>query len=308
MNCALTDIARRHPGRARRGFSLVEMMVALTISVAFLGGAYAAYSQISKAHTASEARMVAMRNGRAALSTISEELKGANRLGNDFGFLGEDETSAKGDGIDNDLDGAVDEGAVKVEAEPNYNAAADDHHALLGDLRERPLHVGRADLGDGHVDADIRFGRDRLSFRIYPRVPTPNMRSKTITYELVSEYDGQQDVLLRRTSIERDGQSPLESEAPLAFGVVGLDLLYWNPNASPESQGWLTQWDASKSDTFASPRLPLPASVYVRLTLYADPRPRANVADGQPMQTIAMETIVNIEEIINDAQYPRPTL
>ena len=42
--------------------------------------------------------------------------------------------------------------------------------------------------------------------------------------------------------------------------------------------------------------------------MIADPRPLESLVSGQPMDVIPLETIVNIEAIINDAQYPEAEL
>lgn len=299
MSCALIKT---------RSFTMIEMLVAVLIASAFLGGVYSSYIQIHKAHDRAEARIEAMRNGRTALMTLSEELKSINRLGADFLIVGLDAALAFGDGRDNDGDDLFDE--EKVDGLDNDgDAPVDDtgRHAIIGNLRERPLFEGRTDMGDLGVDEDVNYGRDRIIFRIFPRTTTENLLLKTVTLA-VTEFDGQSDVLVRQTVIEREGQEPLVGLAPLAFDVKGFDLLYWDPNATPEFQGWVETWDSSEVANFDPPRLPLPASIYARLTLRADPLPGELTPDGAPLQTVILETIVNIEETINDARYPRPSL
>lgn len=88
---------------------------------------------------------------------------------------------------------------------------------------------------------------------------------------------------------------------PIAFGVLGFDLLFWDSNALPGEQAWLEEWDSTDE-------LPntMPASVYIRLTLYADARPIESYEPGQPVDTITLESIVNIDSVINSASYLRP--
>jgi hypothetical protein len=185
-----------------------------------------------------------------------------------------------------------------------------DRHAVIGSYRERPLKVAKVDLGDLDVDEDVLFGNDALIFTIHPspNAPDPGFILKTVTYA-IGTYDGQDNVLLRQTRIERAGLEPLVGLAPLAFDVLGFDVLYWNPNAAPADQGWVKTWDSSQQPNFAPPKLPLPASVYARLTIRADRRPAEQTASGAPVEVSILESVVNIEQTIsNNVLYPRPKL
>jgi prepilin-type N-terminal cleavage/methylation domain-containing protein len=311
MNCVSTKPFSHHPRPGSSGFTLLEILLAVAISSAFLAGAYTAYIQISKAHDASEARMDALRNARAALVTMSRELKSDIMADSQVGLTSVNKVLAFGDGIDNDGDGKIDEEIVDGkldEAGGETGVSETSYHAKLGNLYERPLFTSQPDLGDAQVDVDAKFGHDEITFRT---APPPGMISKTISYYInETTFDGHPNVLMRHTEIESpDGGTPLTTDAPLAFGVLGLDLLYWNPNAQPQDQGWVVAWDSRLSDNFASPKLPLPASIYLRLTMYADPRPQAAVAiDGQPVQTVTLETVVDFEQTIGSKKYPRPNL
>lgn len=307
------------PRRPRSAFSLLELLVAMLVTMLFLGGVYTTFVQISKGHQASEARMEALRSGRAALATIGEELKAVNTRGNktQYHFLGVHFSFISGDGNDNDRDGLVDEEEVDgVIDSPttSTNALDSDRHALLADgLQERPNWVGSADQGDAEVDVDAVFGRDVLTFRVYPTGGASGVDYKQITYE-VKDFDNQSNVLVRRVEIyPSDGSMGQVAEAPLAFNVAGFDLLYWNPDPTlPQLLlGWNTDWDSDIFNSIPGVNFMLPASVYIRLTLNADPRPAETVQAARaenpdaPMDVITLETTVNIEEIIGDSQYPR---
>jgi hypothetical protein len=95
------------------------------------------------------------------------------------------------------------------------------------------------------------------------------------------------------------------STSPLAFKVAGFDLLFWDPNVPAINQKWLIDWDSTLPAS-----LQLPASIYIRLTMLADPRPAEALVPGQPMDVIPLETIVNIEKIIDSPEYnaQRPSL
>lgn len=294
-------------GRAGMGFTIAELIVAMAVALAFLSGVYMTFIQVIKAHNLAQARTAASINARTAIATLSDEIKSIDTLAGNFLMIGIDAALTYGDGIDNDLDGSIDEEKVDGLNNDGDGSPGDDQHAVLGSLRERPLYASREDLGDRNVDEDCVFGRDVLIFRSYPAIPTPDMLFKSVSYA-VTDYDGQSNVLVRQTRIERVVGEPLVGVAPIAFGVLGFDLLYWDPNAAPASQYWVQTWDSSQSSTFAPPRLPLPAAVYIRLTMAADPRPGEAIAPGSPIQTLIMSTVVDVEETIGDVLYPRPVL
>jgi len=304
MNCASTKAPGRRAVSSRGGFTLIELLIALAIASAFLTGLYTAFSKILRAHDHAEARLEALRNARTAITTISDEFKGINSLGSDYLLIGLDQPLTYGDGIDSDADGNLE--PRPVDGQPGALPGS-DRHAMIGSHTERPLYVGRPDEGDTEIDTDARFSHDSIVLRIFPRVPTPELTLKTVTYNIES-YDGQPNVLVRRSRIERTGSEPLVGVAPLAFDVLSFDILYWNPNAPPQQQYWVTTWDSTQAANFDPPRLPLPASLYIRLTLNADDRPHASIQPGAPVETVLLESIVNVEQTIGDALYPRPDL
>jgi len=262
--------------------------VALAISSVFLVGAYAAFVQISVAQHASEARAEALRNGRTALATMSSELKSIISLQGEL--IGVDDAAPYGDGIDNNANGKVDE--KRLNGQPDSAGAA-----TTGAVpRELTSWTKRPDPGDPGVDQDCLFGRDQVMFDIFPSIPTPGMTAKWVRY-VIANYDGQPNVLLRETMIEIGGATPNPgvqpvNATPIAFGVLGFDVLYWNPNVPAAQRGWVATWDTR---TVPAAQLGLPASVFIRLTLYADPRPYETWTPGRPVETIKLETMVNIE-------------
>lgn len=309
MNCASNKpLGRRAPAS---GFSLVEMLLAIAITSAFVVGVYAAFISINKGHKEVEARIQALSNGRTALSMMSEEIKSAGFTGSSHYFFAVPSKLAYGDGIDNDGDGKVDEELVNGTLDVAANQSTivqNDRHAQIGRLTERPLQVGKADLGDAQLDVDAKFGQDTLAFDIYPRVPTAQLARKRVIYS-PGTYDNQPNVLLRTTySYAADNSLVTSSSAPLAFGVAGVDMLYWDPNAQPANQKWVSSWDSRTESTFANPKLPLPAAVYIRLTMIADPRPAEALTPRQPMVVMPLETMVDIESVIHNARFPRPRL
>lgn len=319
MSCASTRTTTK---AGRRGFSLMELLIAVAITLAFMSGIYMTYIQVLRTHTEAEQRLEAMRNGRAALTTLSSELKALNRAANpgfdDILLIARRDVLDHGDYIDNDRDGQVDEETVNGldDDATSGTAVANDRHALIGSLYERPLWVGKTDLDDAGVDEDCKFGHSFLTLRIFPSAPTLNMVSKTITYAIAT-YDDQDNVLVRQTIIENATGEPSVTVAPLAFGVLGFDVLYWDPNEAPASQYWVDRWDSSATDPAhpaateppaLDPPIGLPASIYVRLTLMADRHGAEALAAKTAVQTLTLETMIDIEQTIGDARYPRPGL
>lgn len=292
-----------------RGFSLLEILVAMAVATAFLAGAYTVFIQTLQEYDRLEARSEAVRNARSAINSLSDELREISANGADFLLVGVDNNLLYGDGIDNDNDGDIDEERFDGLNNDNPGAlpSAIDRHATLISLQERPLKAGVTDLGDLDVDEDPVWGQDLMIFRVYPTNPTPGVLFKTITYA-ITDYDGQSNVLVRQVRIEPSDDDVEVAITPIAFGVMGFDVLYWDPNASPAEQRWVTSWDSSDAASFDYPRLPLPASIYVRLTMFTDSRPPEIINEGDPVDVLIMQTMLNVEQTISDAQFPRPIL
>lgn len=302
-------------GRRRAGFTIMEILVSMAIALTFLSALYTSFIQLLRASDSTRARVEAMRNGRAALLTLSDEFKAISRSGGDYLLIGENADQTFGDGKDDDADNSVDEETLDgFDEDADYNPLTDDRHALLATILltsyyERQSYVLVDDLGDVHVDEDVVFGDDALSFQLFPPAIDASLTSATISYGL-GTLDGQDHVLLRTAKVEDPGGTTT-TISPLAFGVVGLDFLYWDPNRVPGAPlrslrpDWVTDWDSRDVLTFLPPQLPLPASIYARLTLYADRRPLASHQPGEPVDTLKVETIINLEDIIGDATYPR---
>lgn len=305
MNCVSTR--PRALKRARTGYTLVEILVALAIASAFLGGLYSAVIQILKQQNAAEARTEAVRNGRAASSMIGEELTNIIPTGvNAFLQAVPDKSLGYGDRIDNDGDGKVDEETVNGKDDdgdaPFIGNASLAH---FGKYQERPARGMAIEPGVSGVDEDCVFGRDKLTFTAQMKAPTPGI--KAVSY-YIGQYDGLSNVLLRDVAVVNIEGLPgtVERTTPLAFGVLGFDVLCWDSNGAPDKQAWLTEWNSVQH---YAPELKLPASIYLRLTLAADPAIKAGDWHGdRPIQTLVMENTVNIESVIKNKKFQRPTL
>ena len=330
--------SRSRLGRQRAGFlprtafTLLELLVALAIAMTFLGALYTSLIGMLTALDEAAARMEALRNGRAALQTLSNEIKMIGRSGSEFLVVGLNRTAAFGNGINEDEDDETDEEVLDGRDDdaltPDWSAPADELHAQIGTIDpvfERYAYTTLGgfgalfgaeadDHGDLHVDEDVRFGLDSIVFRIPPTSPIEGFLLRRITYTIGS-FDGERHVLIRQSRTEFTDRPPVETTAPIAFGVLGFDVLYWDPNADPDPgvprddrPGYVESWDSTEVDGFDSPMLPLPASILVRVTLHADRTGIEGYNDGDVVRTIHLQTVINIEETIGDALYPRPTI
>lgn len=295
------------PCRPDRAVSLIELMVAVAISLAFLGGVAMAFIQISKAADRAESQQDAIARARAAIERISIDVKQA-RINPNFPvqfFIGESVALTYGNGKDDDGDGAIDEEVIDGLDNDGDWTPADDRHAVVNGTAERQNWMGTPDLGDGSVDEDFRFNQDTLEFRIYPDPRIPTSRDEIVRYE-IGTFDGEDNVLMR-TLVRNPGDLTEETfSEPLAFQVLSLDFLYWNPNVEVDGVPyWVTTWDATTTLTGPDPRMPYPIAVYISVTVYADTRPFETYNAGEVVDTLTVNTVVNIEQMLKDTRWQR---
>lgn len=316
-------------GRGESGFTILEVIVASAISMTFLAALYSGFLQILSTADQADARVEALRNAQAAIATLTDELKTINTSGANIFLIGTNAARTFGNGFDEDGDGDVDEELLNGrDDDGDWDPATDDLHVplpgfpVLADrfafTAQPPLGalfgIDADDLGDFHVDEDVRFGADALTFQITLAAAAPNVVLRQITYG-ITDFDGQRFVLVRESRTEFSDAPPVVTTAPLAFGVLGFDLLYWDPNGDPDPGStretrpyWVQTWNSDNVATFDPPGSPLPASIYVRVTVYADGIPFELYNDGQLVRTLQMQTVINVEEIIGSASYPRANL
>jgi len=301
-HCILHETRRRAP---LRGVTLMEMLVAITISGIFLAGVMEAFIYMIRTSENAEAKLEAVTNARAALERMSMEIKAARidpRRPIQF-FHGLSVDLSHGDAMDNDGDGVVDEEIRNAEDDDrDYVLASDDYHVNFGSgLLERSGLINLPDLGDGHVDEDCRFSRDTLEFRTFPDPENPGFREKTIQYE-VGIFDNQSNVLIRRVIYNpTDPATSYQEEDPIAFNVLSLSFLYFDPNRIP--MYWISEWDSLYAPLFPDPQIELPVAVHILVTVYAGTEPFEEYQPGSPVETITLETVVNIEQVLKDERY-----
>jgi type II secretory pathway pseudopilin PulG len=301
MSCASGISGRFH--RRPGGLTLVELLVAIAIVMAFLGSTVLAFIQIMRASDLAQARMDALSNARHAAELMTIEFKRArpgppastppNR------FVGMTASLETGNGKDDDNDGKVDEESVNgLDDDGDWTIGDDRHAAVSGTVRERKRFVGTADLGDGRVDEDARFARAKVRFRTFD--------STTGTREVrfyVGEFDGTTNVLLREVTIDAGGPEQKTATFPVAFNVLSFSLLFWDQNSTTtQAKYWRTDWN-SEDYPPAGPLPALPASVAIGLTVYAGTRPLALQPPGEPLDTVTVSSMVDIESVLDDPRY-----
>jgi hypothetical protein len=264
-----------------------------------------AFIYILRSSEEAEVKLEAVTNARAALERMSMEIKTARidpRRPIQF-FWGRNIDFLYGDAIDNDRDGRVDEEIRNAgDDDSDYVAGTDDLHVNFGSgIQERINFINWADLGDGSVDEDCRFSNDNLQFITFPDIDNPGYREKRISYE-IDTFDGQPNVLVRHVTYNpNDPTSTYEEEDPLAFNVLSLNFMYWDSNRIP--MNWVSSWDSLYAPMFPDPQIELPIAVHISITIYSDPEPFNEYQAGQRVETITLETIVNIEQVLKDERY-----
>lgn len=295
----------RMKNKYKRGMTLVEILLAVAISLAFLSGVLMAFSQIMKTSDLAKARLEAVNNARSALEFMSIDIKAA-RMNYSIpfqNFTGTDATLSYGNGIDDDGDNKIDEETFDgKDNDGDWDSAKDDRHASAGGYFERAQFVSQADLGDAHVDEDCKFSRDSLTFRIYPDTANPNSRDDLITYSIINDVAtyGEPNVLVRTIIKDYSSASPTTESAPVAFNVLSLDILYFNPNTMWPY--WETSWDASTIAPHTN-NIPLPVSVYLAITIPAGVFDINKYNPGDKVETVTLETVVNIEQVLIDPRW-----
>ena len=289
----------------KNGITLIELLVAITITGIFLAGVMEAFIYIIRSAEESEANLEAVTNARAALEIMSKEIKTARidrRRPIQF-FHGQSLDELYGDRVDNDQDGRLDEEIRDAQDDDgDYLIGIDDLHTNFnGGLYERQDLLNISDLGDRHIDEDCRFSRDSLEFITFPDPNNPGFQEKNIRYQITT-YDGQPNVLVRHITYNpHDSDNTYEEEDPIAFGVLSLSFLYWDPNRIP--MNWVTSWDSLYAPMFPDPQIELPVAVHIAVTVYAGIDPFEEYQPGQKVDTITLETVVNIEQVLKDERY-----
>lgn len=292
----------RLPTSKSRAWTLVELLVVLVIVLTVTSGIVLTFVQILRASDRSERMVQAHENARAAAEAIALFVKAARvepTEPNQF-FQGINLPTLQGDRVDNDNDGRIDEEQPDGLDNDADWVSADDRHAVIGGIPERQAFVGQPDLGDVHVDEDTVFHSDQLQLAIFPDPAVPGSRDEITSFS-IGTWEDETNVLLQRT-VRIDGTGPGVAEvAPLAFNVLSLNLLYWDPNGSQPY--WVDRWDALSNPVRPAPGIELPAAVYISVTVYAGRIPLDQLGPTDPIESVTATTLVTVESIIHDPRY-----
>jgi prepilin-type N-terminal cleavage/methylation domain-containing protein len=309
-------------GNNRRGLSLTEVLVALAISLIFLGSVVTAYVQIAKAADFAEAQVAAHTRARIAVDAVLRDLGGvrSDPLLTDQQFFLASSSLTYGDNIDNDRDGNTDEEVVDGRDNDGDWNISRDNHAQIGRFRERPDYLGIADLGDFAVDEDIAFSHDELSFLI-PSDPGGSAFARRITYR-VETFDSQDNVLVRRVVTDPGGANETTEVEPVVFEVVSFDVLAMNANdnvnspVTPARPYWEQNWDSTAiqwpaqsplNAPFGTPPFEFPSAIHVGVTVSAVNIPQSEIdgwpLGGTPLRTVSLSSTTAIEAVIKHPVY-----
>ncbi len=309
----------------RRAVSLTELLVAVTISLIFMTSVVAAYIQISRAADISASRVQAHSRARNAIDHLLREVRQVRfdpALGEDQIFVLASSALTRGDRIDNDRDGSIDEEIVNGRDDDGDWTMASDNHAPLLFTGDRGEYVGVPDLGDFQVDEDITFSRDSLRFRI-PADAGLGAPAREIRY-FVGAFDGFNDVLLREEISAPGTASEVTTLEPVIFDVLSFDVLAWNANddvdspATPQAPYWSEEFDSAAiratvppiapiGAPLGTPALEFPAAIYVRVTVNAESLMLADIPSWplgtEALQTVTLESIASIDAVTSDPRY-----
>jgi hypothetical protein len=304
-------------GRWRAAFSYIELLASLAIALLIVAGGISVLIQVMRDYEISQRRLEAVVHARGALRDMSFEIKKAAfyPAGAPY-FSGVNVHTISGNRLDDDDDGATDEDDPDGREGPLEDNVFTDQHVTIGTKTERAAFVGVADLGDPGVDSDPVFDLDTLAYYAEPDaslvgkmqfVPQPGQGGPVTTGIVRIEYrigsfDGESNVLLRDMALvdTASGTTVTTATEPLAYNVLGLNLLYWDANlATPY---WMSFWDTSALP-FPGPGIELPSSVYIEITVYSGLRPLDSLGPTDPLETISLATMANIEAALADPRY-----
>lgn len=300
--------SRSHAGTlsSRKGLTMLEMVIAVTIVLVIMAGVVAVFVELLRSHDQARARMDATANARAAMETLSLEIKRARNTTGTMTFVAQTASSAGGgDRIDNDADGTADEETM--------NGADDDGdavqpaaavHVLIpsgsGNYAERPVFYTTNDLDDRRIDEDLGATSSTLEFDTFDAPGEP--LNRRVRFYIGNDPDGKPNTLMREVS----GTDPVTSAAvvtsgPLCYNVVSFGALYWNhakaKNASENP--WETDWPPTTGTLTASP-----STVYLQISVYAGtPVPLQELPASREIETITLTTAVNVEAVLADPTY-----
>ena len=293
------------------GLTIVELMIAVLISLILLSGVVTAFTLMYTHSEQARRKMEAISNGQAALQAISMDVSAArlDPLQLESSLVGVNIAQLGGDRTDNDGDGLFDEETPNgLDDDSDYLLLSGDRHALIGTESERAQLLGVPDRGDVGVDEDCVFHQDTLTL-IKDSMLTPGQLDRVGYY--LGSHDGMNNVLMRQIDYDIRTSAPLFLD-PLGFDILSINFLYWDANRlnprDPTQTGpqwppyWVEEWD-TLTIISKPPSIPLPIAVQVEVVVYAGSKPYEMLGPNERIETVKLSTVVVIEQAIHDPRY-----
>ncbi|CAN5371496.1 hypothetical protein BH09SUM1_BH09SUM1_02000 [soil metagenome] len=303
---------------------MTELLVALAVAMVLIAAVAAAFVKIIRSSDEARAMTRANTSARLAVDEIARDLR-MLQLDADAPYqqmVLTDAPQTYGDRIDFDKDGATDEEQPDGRDDDGDWTVADDRHIMTPAGAERRYYVNIPDLGDAHVDEDVVFSKDEITFIIPAGLYVAGAPRQRVTYRIGS-FDGEDNVLLRvHVDNPPVGAGGTEVVEPIVFDVLSLDILAWNSNSDANGPGgvpgrpyWETTWDATTKvlplapyhAPSGVPPFKLPTAFSISVTVNAERRPLSVIPDfatsTRPLRTKTINTVVTVESTAQDSRY-----
>jgi len=200
-----------------KGFTLIELMVALAITSILLAGIYTTYITQLKSHLTQQLIVEMQQNLRGAMLIIERDIRMAGydptrnagsriltMLGNSFEFT-MDVTGGETDGVDNDNDTVVDEADEDRFSDGDTNDANEQIQYALGTDADGFQYLGRQLGGAGGLQPVAEF-IDALNF-VYldnaGNVTNDTLAAKSVQVTIVGRSSGVVPVMFFRQTDNR---------------------------------------------------------------------------------------------------------
>jgi type IV pilus assembly protein PilW len=194
----------------KRGFTLVELLVAVTISVIVLSGMYAAYQMQLRSNITQEAVVEMQQNIRGAMYFLERDIRMAGcdptcssgagiqtALANSLAFS-MDITGGQGDGLDNDNDGTVDEDDESRFPDGDTNDNGEQVRYGLSYHTDGSISLGR-DTGSGLQPLARNIDAVNFIYLDRNRMPTVDLTAiRTVQVTIVARSGREVPVLMNK--------------------------------------------------------------------------------------------------------------
>ncbi|MDI6783450.1 MAG: prepilin-type N-terminal cleavage/methylation domain-containing protein [bacterium] len=216
MNCKRAyKLSPKFKIQNSNGLTLTEVLISMTITAIIASAIYLTFSTVLGGYNKGKAQVTMAETARAALTKLTDDLRNVS-VSTSQPFLVSNDSSAnkKGDGIDNDKDGIIDEEIRDgKDNDGDYNAATDD------------LDNDGADLDDYHIDEDCTYDKDTVEFHT------------TGGNHLLYYVDTSHRLMRKKDA----------SEDPVAFSVREFNVLCWDTTTMLWQQSWNSDSTSPKS-------------------------------------------------------------